>query len=114
MKRDEITVDEIMDELDMAGISPLILNSDIPLDELMDDPSAWLTAGQSVRLGVVFQALGKMLENGGKEMVGKDSIEDYGVKFNYVEPGYKINETKVKTIYPYACLLYTSPSPRDS
>lgn len=99
MKRDSITIEDILYEIDMAGLEPLILNGDVTLDELLDDPSAWLTAGRAVRLGIVFKALGEMLEAGGKEMAGKESTEDCGVQFDWVNDSYNIDDKKVKMIF---------------
>ena len=67
------------------------------LMDLIQEPDAYLTAGQMVRLGAVFCYLGEILENGGKDKAEEFSLEESaGVYFRYRQP---TTQERVNTKY---------------
>ena len=99
----KITPEHIARELSRADLTqPLHRETEAPLEEILEDPSAFWTPATCFRIGKALQEAGSIIEKAGRVPAenGGPGFEEEGVKTSWIEPTWKPDPKAVRDKYP--------------
>ena len=108
----KITPEKIVRELNRGDLTQMLhRETEAPLEEILEDPSAFWTPATCFRIGKALQEAGSIIEKAGRAPAdnGGPGYDEQGVKTTWMDPTWKLDPKAVREKYPpeQAQHLYT-------